>query len=96
MENIVEGLVGGGSSILPVVLVSGMNVIISTFLYRAHPAGASVTFGAGISIIVGIAGGIVGGVLADSYTDSVYNGIKYGTILSNIVGWAVILSIKYS
>jgi hypothetical protein len=31
MENIVEGLVGGGSSILPVVLVSGMNVIISTF-----------------------------------------------------------------
>ena len=94
-NNTVEGLGGGISSIIPVILVSGINVIIPTFLYRAHPNNSVVVAFALFSIILGIAGGTVGGVLANSYTDSSYNGILYGAIVSNLVGWYCIISIKF-
>ena len=95
-QNAIEGLVGGASSIVPVVLFTAVYGKIGSIIYANDPKNLGIIGFAIFSFAFGAASGIVGGVLADSYTDSVYNGIKYGTILSNIVGWAVILSIKYS
>ena len=95
-NNTVEGVIGGASSIIPVILVSVMYGKISSVLYKDNPKNITIVAFAIFSLIFGIASGIVGGALADNNNDSIYNGIKYGSIVSNLVSLGGILAIKYS
>ena len=87
--NALEGVIGGASSIIPVVLVTNMVIYLNPIKYREsyvisrqeeEDYIASV-----ISIIIGIFGGITGGVLTDNYNNSIYNGIQYGILSSTII-----------
>ena len=95
-QNAIEGLVGGASSIVPVVLFTAVYGKIGSIIYANDPKNLGIIGFAIFSFAFGAASGIVGGVLADSYTDSAYNGVLYGSIVSNIVCWAGFLAIKYT
>ena len=87
--NALEGVIGGASSIIPVVLVTNMVIYLNPIKYR-ESYGISVQeeedyIASVISIIIGIFGGITGGVLTDNYNNSIYNGIQYGILSSTII-----------
>ena len=87
--NALEGVIGGASSIIPVVLVTNMVIYLNPIKYRESYV-ISVQeeedyIASVISIIIGIFGGITGGVLTDNYNNSIYNGIQYGILSSTII-----------
>jgi hypothetical protein len=87
--NALEGVIGGASSVWPVLGVSlsfqaiqiyysfplnyGQNKAITVFQYSISSFG------------LGIAGGIIGGILANNYNNSIYNGIHYGALTTLLV-----------
>lgn len=88
-NNAVDGLTGGLSSIIPVVVVSIVYGQISTKIFKPNPkvvgkviSTVAITL---YSIAIGTAAGTIGGILADNSMDSAYNGIKYGLIAANLV-----------
>ena len=88
--NALEGVIGGASSIIPVVLVTNMVIYLNPIKYRESDFEISRQEDDDyalyvISIIIGIFGGITGGVLTDNYNNSIYNGIQYGILSSTII-----------
>ena len=95
-SNTFEGLAGGASSIIPVILVSGAIFKISEYVNKGNQRDMAMIGYSIISLGLGLAAGITGGVLADNYNDSVSNGINYGLVTSFLVSLAGLLDIKYN
>jgi predicted cation transporter len=94
--NTVEGFVGGASSVIPVVVVSGILFKISEYVNKGNQRDMAMIGYTIISLGLGLAAGITGGALADNYSDSAYNGVNYGVVTSFLVSLASLLTIKYS
>ena len=95
-NNAVEGLIGGASSIVPVWAVSLAYLGIGKLINGSNPKNVGAVAFTVFSIAFGVASAIVGGALADNSTDSVYNGIKYGCVVANLVSMGGILIIRYT
>lgn len=95
-NNTVEGLTGGASSIIPVWAVSLAYLGIGKIVNGSRKTNVAAPAFAIFSIAFGVASAIVGGALADNSTDSVYNGIKYGCIVANLVSMSGILIMRYT
>lgn len=87
--NTLEGIIGGASSIIPVVSVSFMLRYLSLKIYGTGSVIIPDELGASLlmvlSIISGIVSGITGGVMADNYISSIYNGAQYGVLSSTVI-----------
>lgn len=93
--DIVDGLSGGASSIIPVAISSFALFKISEYVNKGNQRDMAMIGYSVISLILGLGAGISGGVLADNYSDSAYNGASYGLVTSTLVSLCGLLYIKY-
>ena len=87
--NTLEGVIGGASSIIPVVSVSFMLRYLFLKIYGNYgiviSTNDTTTLFNVLSIISGIVSGITGGVMADNYISSIYNGAQYGLLSYTVI-----------
>ena len=82
--NALEGVLGGVSSILPILSVS---IIRGLFYSNADNITVVSQRRQNIILACAIIGSITGGVLADNYIDSIFNGAQYGTLIFTVLSY---------
>lgn len=87
--NALEGVIGGASSVWPVLGVGlcfqAIQIYISFPLKYGQQKAATVWQYSIASLGLGVTGGIIGGILANNYNNSIYNGIHYGALTTLLV-----------
>ena len=94
-NNVLEGITGGLSSIVPVALSSFALLKVNEVVNKGNPRDLGMIGYSVISVGLGLVAGIAGGVLANNYGDSAYNGASYGLVTSTLVSLCGLLYIKY-